>query len=87
MAAPGDDQFRSVPELYLLFLLFSQQTAQHVTLSFIRVSREQVTETRDVFVANKSLHFHTAFPFGIIHLEFPILAEARSDCFWANGAA
>ena len=74
----GDDQFRSVLELYLLFLFFSQQTDQHFTLSFVWVSCEQVTETRDVFVANESLHFRTTFLFRIIHLEFPILAEARS---------
>jgi hypothetical protein len=74
----GDDQFRSIPELDLLFLFFSQQTDQHSTLSFARISREQVTETRDVFVANESLHFHATFLFRIIHLEFPILPEPRS---------
>jgi hypothetical protein len=40
-----------------------------------------VTETRDVFVANESLHFHTTFLFRVTHLEFPIVAEAR-DSFW-----
>ena len=78
MAAPGDDSFDRSPELHLLFLFFSQQTEQHFTLSFVRVSREQVTETRDVFVANESLHFYTTFLFRVIHLEFPILAEAQS---------
>ena len=68
----GDDLFRSVLELYLLFLFFSQQTDQHFMLSFVRVSREQVTETRDVFVANELLHFRTTCLFRFIHLEFPI---------------
>ena len=78
MAAPGDDRFRSVPELHLLFLFFSQQTDQHFTLSFVRVSREQETETRDVFVAtNRSTSIRRSCS-RVIHLEFPILAKARS---------
>jgi len=66
------------PDAYLFFLLFSQQTDQHFTLFFVRVSCEQATEARDVFAANESLDFHTTFLFRVIHWNCPFWLEARS---------
>jgi hypothetical protein len=37
------------------FLLFEQQIGQYLSLAFVRFNREQMTEARDVFAADKSL--------------------------------
>jgi len=56
---------KSVPELCQLFPLLGQQTDQHFTLSFVRVSCEQATEAFDVFGASESVY--TTFLFRFSH--------------------